>query len=53
MAEEILEEYYEELAMGRWQSVAALDVHEQLQVIVYATGKNAQWLTQLEQRTQS
>jgi hypothetical protein len=48
-----LEEYYEDLCKGNWQSIVGLPHHQAHQVLAFAMALNAKWLVELEQRTKA
>lgn len=46
--EEALEDYYEGLCRGDYQSVMVLSLAMQMQVLLFAAARSAQWLCDLE-----
>lgn len=53
LEEEILEEYFEGLCQGDYNSIQALEPWERRQLEAFVMAKQCQWLVQLEQRTKA
>lgn len=49
--EHVLEEYFEGLCRGDYQSLLSLTLHEAAQVQAFTLARLCQWNVQLEQRT--